>query len=263
MLKKFARTFRLFLSVALPALTAIGIGCLLDGCGPVLKQATPLSTIVIQDKRGEIGPYILQSGDELEVHHILDPDYSAVAIVAPDGSISVPGIPDSVQAKGLTLQQLTTNVNQRFLQEKIFSHPFFSLNLRSFGSLQVFVGGEVQRPGYLDLAGGNRYVMQVIASGGGFLPTARRSEVIVLRADANGNPEIFSVNLDHVIDGTDLSQNVRIHPMDVVFVPKSDIASLDTWIDEYIRQALPLSTSGSISYINQYVPGSTVTGAGK
>lgn len=244
---------------------AAGVGCLLvlAGCGPVLKQSTPLSTILMQDRKGEIGPYILQSGDGLEVHHILDPDYSAAVIVAPDGTISVPGIPDPVQAKGLTLQQLTENVNREFVAEKTFNHPFFSLNLRSFGSLQVFIGGEVQRPGYLDLAGGDRTVMQVIASGGGFLPTARRNEVIVLRADATGNPEIFSVNLEHVIDGTDLSQNVRIHPMDVVIVPKSDVASFDTWIDEYIRQALPLSTNGNISYINQYVPGSGVTRAGK
>jgi protein involved in polysaccharide export with SLBB domain len=227
---------------------------LMNGCGPVLRQGTPLSTILQEDKSGEMGSYVLHNGDEIEVHHILDPDYSAIVTVAPDGTLSVPGISGAVRAEGLTLQQLTAAVNEQFLQQKVFTKPFFTLNIRSFGSLQVFVGGEVQRPGYLDLKGGDRTVMQVVTAGGGFLPTARRSEVIIIRAESNGDAKIFAVNLNQVIDGSDLSQNVRIHPMDVVFVPKSDIASFDSWIDQYIRQALPLSTNGSISYINQYAP---------
>jgi polysaccharide export outer membrane protein len=224
----------------------------LAGCGPVLKQGTPLSTIIQQDKTAALGPYRLQQGDQLEVHHILDADYSAIVVVAPDGTISVPGLAEPVDAKGRSIGELTTTLNALYRKAEVFNKPFFSLNLRSFGSLQVFVGGEVQRPGYLELVGGDRYIMQVVMSGGGFLPTARRSEVIVLRANADGTPQIFSVDLTKVLDGTDLSQNVRIHPMDVVIVPKSDIATWDSWMDLYIRQALPLQSSGNIEYVNQY-----------
>ena len=33
-------------------------------------------------------------------------------------------------------------------------------------------------------------------------------------------------------------------------VPRSDIASLDVWVDQYIRQALPLSTAASLTFTN-------------
>lgn len=219
----------------------------LFGCGPVLQQGTPLSVIQQEEERLAAGGYRLQVGDQIEVHHILDPDYSAVVIIAPDGKINVPGIPGQVSAKGMTVPELTDTLNGLYRQADVLNRPFFSLNLRGFGNPQVFVGGEVQRPGYLELAGGDRYVLQVITSGGGFLPTARRNEVIILRTNLDGKPEIFSVNLENVIRGTDLAQNVRVRPMDVILVPRSDIASLDTWVDQYIRQVLPLPTTATLT----------------
>jgi hypothetical protein len=134
----------------------------LAGCGPVLKKGTPLSTVQEEDMLAAVGPYRLQQGDQLEVHHILDADYSAIVIVAPDGKISVPGIAEPVDARGHTISELTATLNGLYQKAEVFNKPFFSLNLRSFGSLQVFVGGEVQRPGYLELVGGDRYIMQVL-----------------------------------------------------------------------------------------------------
>ncbi len=198
----------------------------------------------------EAGGYRLQPGDQIEITHILDPDYNAVVVVGPDGHISVPGITQPVDAQGLTIAQLGHALDVRFAQGHTLAHPFFSLNLRSFGNLQVFVGGEVQRPGYLDLSGGKRNIMQILMAAGGFLPTARRNEVLVLRPMQDGKQEIFSVDLDKVLHGTDLAQDVAIHPLDTVFVPRSDIADFDLWIDQYIRQALPVQTNGNLTYTN-------------
>jgi protein involved in polysaccharide export with SLBB domain len=248
-------TFKFHRQVSRPATAVLAgiafcLGGSLAGCGPVLKHGTPLTEVLAQEKTAATGPYRLQPGDQLEVHHILDPDYSALIVVAPDGKITVPGIPGQVQAQGQTVNGLTDQLNTLYRKSDVLSRPFFSVNLRSFASLQVFVGGEVQRPGYLELAGGDRHVMQVITSGGGFLPTARRDEVIVLRRLQDGSPEIFSVDLDKVVSGTDLTQDVRIQPMDVVIVPKSDIAQLDTFVDQYIRQALPLQSNFNVTYTN-------------
>ncbi len=222
----------------------------LADCGPILTQGTPLSQVLDSDQAQANGPYHLQSGDQVEVHHILDPDYSAVLTVSPDGTFNVPGIRQPVTARGLTVAALQAELDRLYQSNDVLAHPFFSLNLRAFGSLQVFVGGEVQRPGYLDLGGGERRVLQVITSGGGFLPTARRHEVLILRTQPDGAQQIFSVDLDKALTGVDLSQNVRIHPLDVVMVPRSDIASLDVWVDQYIRQALPRSTAASLTFTN-------------
>jgi protein involved in polysaccharide export with SLBB domain len=222
---------------------------MLAGCGPILSHGTPLAAVLAAEQR-ESGPYRLQPGDQVEVHHILDPDYSAVLIIAPDGTMNVPGIKQTVPARGKTVLELQADLDRLYQSNDVLSRPFFSVTLRGYGSLQVFVGGEVQRPGYLELSGGERRVLQVITSGGGFLQTARRSEVIILRTEANGGQTIFSVDLTKALSGEDLSQNVRIRPLDVVIVPKTDIASLDVWMDQYVRQALPLSTAASLSFTN-------------
>lgn len=219
------------------------------GCGPILTHGTPLADVLAAEAR-PAGPYRLQPGDQIEVHHILDPDYNAVLIVAPDGTINVPGIKQPVIARGEAVVALQDRLNTLYRQGDVLARPFFSLNLRAFGSLQVFVGGEVQRPGYLELSGGERRVMQIIASGGGFLPTARQTEVIILRSRTDGTQQIFSVDLTKALSGEDLTQNVRIQPLDVVIVPRSDIASLDVWMDQYVRQALPLSTGASLTFTN-------------
>jgi protein involved in polysaccharide export with SLBB domain len=235
------------LSTLMLILLLVGV---LNGCGPTVRQSTPLATVLRQDQV-DAGHYRLQPGDQIEVHHIIDPDYSAVVVVAPDGRISVPGIKQPVDAGGYTIDSLAETLNRLYYQNDTLKDPFFSLNLRSFGSLQVFIGGEVQRPGYLELSGGNRSLLQVIMAGGGFLNTARRKEVVVIRTLPDGHNELFTADLANVLNGTDLSQNIRIHPLDVVYVPKSDVASLDTWVDQYIRQALPLSTSASFTLTNQ------------
>jgi protein involved in polysaccharide export with SLBB domain len=227
----------------------MGLG-LLAGCGPILQHGVSLQDILAQDTTLNQGEYHLMPGDQLEVHHILDPDYSAVVLIAPDGKIVVPGLKGEIRAQGLTLDELTSQLNMLYRSQGVLNKPFFSLTLRSSANLEVFVSGEVQRPGYLDVGGGERHVMQVIASAGGFLPTARTNEVLIVRTPEPGKTEVFSVDLDRVIHGTDLSQNVRVRPLDVILVPRSDVASLDLWVDQYIRQALPIPISGSITYTN-------------
>lgn len=231
----------------------LAFGALLLGtaaCGPVVKNGIPLATVYAAEQQSS-GPYQLQSGDQIEVHHVLDPDYSAMVTVGPDGRISVPGIRQPVVASGETITSLTDELNSLYKQANLLRDPFFSLNLRSFGSLQIFVGGEVQRPGYLELSGGNRRLLQVIVAGGGFLNSAKPNEVVVIRTLPDGKNVVFAADMTKVISGEDLSQNVPIKPLDVVYVPKSNVASFDVWIDQYIRQALPLNTSASLTLTNQ------------
>ena len=234
----------------LGALLAVPLAVALSGCGPILTHGMPLAQVLASEQAQAAGPYRLAPGDQIEVHHILDPDYSAVLTIAPDGAINVPGIKQPVTASGQTITSLQDTLNRLYQQSDVFAHPFFSLNLRAFGSLQIFVGGEVQRPGYLELSGGERRVLQVITSGGGFLPTARTHEVIILRTQQDGTQQIFSVDIAKALSGEDLAQNVHIRPLDVVIVPRSDIASLDLWVDQYIRQALPISSSASLTFTN-------------
>ena len=59
--------------------------------------------------------------------------------------------------------------------------PELTVTPRSYGSRQVFVGGEVARPGIYEMPA-NIDAFQAVALAGGFLPSAHRGDVLVLPA---------------------------------------------------------------------------------
>jgi len=229
-------------------LMLIGVSLLLAACGPMLKQGTPLSEVQKDDDLRSKGLYVVSPGDQIEVVHLVDTDYNAVVLVKPDGMISLPGLPMDVAAGGRSTADLANQLNGLYMKYAYIKKPNFSLIVRSYGAQQVFVGGEVQHPGYLEFQGGERNLMQVLMAAGGMLPTARTNEVLIVRNNVAGKRIIFSVNTDRIVSGEDLGQDVAIHPLDTVLVPRSDIAQADIWVDQYIRQMLPVPGSVSATY---------------
>lgn len=234
------QTLRLLSSLCLPPLLA--------ACGPMLKKSTSLSDIQKDDELRSQGGYVVSVGDQIEVVHLVDTDYNAVVLVKPDGKVSLPGLPMDVPASGRSTADLAKELNQDYMKYAYIKRPNFSLIVRSYGAQQVFVGGEVQHPGYLEFQGGERNLMQVLMAAGGMLPTARTNEVLIVRNNVAGKRMIFSVDTDKIVSGDDLSQDVAIHPLDTVLVPRSDIAQADIWVDQYIRQLLPVPGSVSATY---------------
>ena len=220
----------------------------LSGCGPILEQsATPEQIREDAQKYAQQG-YLIQTGDQLLIRHLIDADYDALANVAPDGRITVPGIVEPIKVGGRTVEDVRAELAKRYHEEAGITNPSFSIDLKATGAPYVYVTGEVERPGYLDVGAQERTVLQVIAASGGWLPTARRNEVLIVRQGTDGKSLIFAVNLDKVMDGTDLDQNVMLRPRDTVMVPPSNVASLDRWVDQHIRQVLPVPGSASVQY---------------
>jgi polysaccharide biosynthesis/export protein len=50
----------------------------------------------------------------------------------------------------------------------------------------------------------------------------------------------MKVNLKRVMEGVDTTQDIKLNPSDIVFVPKSTISNINTWVDLYIRKNIPL-----------------------
>ncbi len=228
----------------------VALSCLclvLSACGSIVTSGATLQEVRADDLLRAKQAYVIRPGDELEIVHVVDTDYNATVTVGPDGNITVPGVPESIPAAGRDTHQLAEQLGALY-QKYSVRQPHFSVILRRLGSQQVFIGGEVQHPGYLELPGGERRIMQVLMAAGGLLPTARASEVIVVRDSASGKRMIFTIDVKKIISGQDLSQDIAIHSLDTIYVPRTHIASLDVWVDEYIRKLLPFSTSASYSY---------------
>lgn len=213
------------------------IACgMIFACGPVVKYPSVLSPADIGAPERLAKDYRIQAGDQLDIRFYNNPELNEEVTVRPDGRISLQLAPE-IMAAHTTPAELSRQLMQVYGAE--LRDPKAVVIVRSFGTNRVHVGGEVGRPGVINLHG-SMTVLQSVAEAGGFLDTARRNEVIIIRKGENRKPLIFTVDIDQAISGTDLSQNAYLKPFDIVYVPKSAIADLNVWVDQYIRRMIPI-----------------------
>jgi len=184
-------------------------------------------------------PYRIQAGDELEIRFFHTPEQNITLPERPDGVISLP-LAYEVTAAGLTPEELRGELVQRYARE--LESPEIAVIVRTFTGYQVHVGGEVDKPGVIELTGA-RTVLQAIFEAGGFLPTASLADAQVVRRQDDGGYEIVAVDLELVLNGEDARGNLLLRPFDVVYVPPSGVANMNKWVDQYIRQNIPITFS--------------------
>jgi protein involved in polysaccharide export with SLBB domain len=179
--------------------------------------------------------YLIQPGDQLDVRFYNNPELNEQITVRPDGRISTQLAPE-IMAANKTPADLSRMLIQAYSSE--LRDPRITVIVRTFASNKIYVGGEVGRPGIIDLVG-SMTVLQSVAGAGGFLDTARKNEIVVIRK-AEKRPLILTADISRVIDGSDLKQDLNLKPYDVVFVPKSPIANVNLWVDQYVRKLIPI-----------------------
>jgi len=180
--------------------------------------------------------YQIQPGDSLDIKFFYNPELNDLVVVRPDGRISLQLAPE-IPAAGLTPAQLTSTLEKSY--EKELANPGITIIVRSFSSQRVYVDGEVNKPGMVALLG-PLTVLQSIAEAGGVKDTAKTDRVLIIRKSNDNKPQAIEVNLDDIRKAADGSQNVLLAPYDVVFVPKSKIANVNQFIDQYIRRNIPI-----------------------
>jgi polysaccharide export outer membrane protein len=134
--------------------------------------------------------------------------------------------------------ELTTRVEQLLASQ--VRRPQVIVNIQGGTSQRVFVGGEVMRPGVQPLLG-PLTVLQAVMVAEGLKDGAQPSHVIVLRRGATGERNVLSVDLSAAISGRDLAQDLPLQAFDVIVVPRSGVADLGVWVDQYIRRVIPFN----------------------
>lgn len=204
------------------------------GCSsPAPTAAVPLPTLDAGPP--PVLPYTLQIGDFLGVKFYQNPDLNEEVVVRPDGKITLQLIGD-VQAAGLTPEDLSADLVEKYTGE--LATPRVTVIVRQFGGQRVYVAGEVGRQGLVTLVGGMT-LYQAIQDAGGFLPSAHRKQVIVVRNGPDGKPQGHVVDLRPVEDGMNPSADVPLKPYDVVFIPRSKIADVNLFVEQYITKNIP------------------------
>jgi len=173
---------------------------------------------------------------------------SRLAVVAPDGTISLPYL-QGILAAGLTSTELSQKIEKRY--QKIISNMSITLAVLGAHSNRVYVMGEVARSSFYELQGPVT-LSQLISMAGGFSREANTHQVVVISRGPDGQPKAKLFDMDDIIGGNDLAADPLIKQYDVVFIPRTKMAQA-ALIGESLWRLIPLSFSGSYSLGGQAI----------
>ncbi|GAM99019.1 hypothetical protein U91I_02656 [alpha proteobacterium U9-1i] len=209
-------------------------GCAATAQIPANAQTAPAAMTYAP----ETPTYRFFPGDEIEVIVFSAPELSRTVTVGPDGRIALPLIAP-VQAADRSAADLHDALIAAYSAQ--LRAPELSVTPKSFSSRQVFVGGEVARPGIYEMPA-NIDAFQAVALAGGFLTSARRSDVLVL-SRASGQSTVSEVDLSPRAMRAGFPNAQPLQRYDVVYVPRSGIAQVNLFMQQYVRDALPIQFS--------------------
>ena len=157
--------------------------------------------------------YQIGSGDTLGIVIWKEPALSGSVKVRPDGYVTVPLV-NEVQVTGLTTGRLRKVLEEKYKQ--FVTDPFVSIRVESISSVEVFLIGQVAKPGAYPLSG-NESLLQVLTRAGGLTIFANRDEIRVVR---RGNAKVteYVVDYEAMVRG-DLKQDILLRPGDRIIVP--------------------------------------------
>lgn len=157
--------------------------------------------------------YVIGSGDTLNINVWKEPTLSGSVKVRPDGYITLPLV-NEVQVAGQTTANLRKTLEDKY--KEFTTDPFVTIRVEAIASSEVFVVGQVGKPGAFPLSG-NETLLQLLTRAGGLGVFADRSNIRVVRRDGSRVTE-YTVDYDAIIKG-DLKQDVLLRPGDRVIVP--------------------------------------------
>ena len=206
----------------------------------------------------------LKEGDDIELRFVGNPELNLKVRIRSDGRISLPLVGD-VPAAGLPPEALREDLRRR--NAVCIRHPdfalitgvyaarrvqaeeaFLSLTLIKRADEIVFVGGEVAKPGAVTIQG-HLTALQAIHAAGGLKEGGDLSKVVILRRGQYEQGEWIRTNLDAPFSGERFSNDLALRQGDVILVPKSGIAKVNLWVQQYVRDALPFVTNTYIAFI--------------
>lgn len=220
---------------AIAVLAAAAAVCMLGANAHAQHAEAPPLGLVYSDTTPQ---YRFYPGDEVEVTVFSAPELTRVVAVGPDGRVALPLI-GAVRAADLTADELHDVLVSAYAAH--LRMPELTVTPRSYGSRQVFVGGEVARPGIYEMPA-NIDAFQAVALAGGFLPSARRGDVLVL-SRASGQTQVSEVDLSPRAMRRGFPDAQPLQRYDVVFVPRSPISQVNLFMQQYVRDALPVQFS--------------------
>ena len=220
----------------------------LSGCGsPVNVQPFASADIPLLQAAGNFPHerYVIVPDDTLQIRYTYHPEMGQEAVVQPDGKITATLV-GQIVVTGMTTAKL-----EELLVEKTsdqLRRPEVVVGITKFAERNVYIGGEVGKPGMVRYRQGLTPLQAIIAAGG-FLETASTDNVVLTRTGDSLTESISRrLNLrESVTEG--IKEPLFLAPHDVVYVPRSSIAEANLWVKQNIIELFPfLKGSAGATY---------------
>lgn len=175
-----------------------------------------------RDARYKIAP-----GDSFDITFDLSPEFNQTGVsVQPDGFVTLHGVGD-IKVQGQTVPQLTETLRKTY--GKILNDPAISVVLKDFQRPYFIADGQVSRPGKYELRG-DTTLTEAIAMAGGFLETAKHSQVVLYRRVDDNWSSAQIVDVKKMETSHSLREDPFLHPGDMLFVPKNRLSKIKPFI---------------------------------
>lgn len=204
------------------------------GCGgkPVIDQNPEYTPKVILD-----------AGDVLDIKFFYTPELNEIQTVRPDGKINLQ-LAGEIVVRGKTPSELREQLVKLYTPH--LKNPEITVIARSLYSNRIYVGGEVNAPGLIAMPGRLTALEAIMQAGGFNLRTAKMKNVVIIR-HKNGQRYGYKLDLKKSLSGEKIDFFI-LEPYDIVYVPRTKIANVNQWIDNYINSMIPQPVLSTIPY---------------
>ena len=224
-------------SFYLQLFSAVAVALLMTACSSTHEAAD------IQPTRSA-GPVTLGAGDVLEIRFFNTPELNQTQTVRPDGKIALPLIHE-VNVEGRTVPELRSHLENMYTPH--LKYPDVTVVVRSLHSNKIYVGGEVNSPGTIELTG-RLTALEAVMQAGGFNETTARKQSVVLVRHTKTERYGYKLNLRAAMKGS-AREEIMLEPYDIIYVPRKNIVHVNTWIDQYIDDLIPQPVLSTIPFV--------------
>ena len=179
---------------------------------PAPQQPAPAPAVATPDAP----TYQIGAGDMLKITTLDEPELTGNFRVDTDGSFTFPYL-NRVSASGLTLAEVQDKI-KKGLAEGYIRNPQVRVEIESYKSQSVMVGGEVRSPSKIQLQG-TMTVLEALAQAGSPTTAASSEATIARKKPGSPDAEVIRVNWKNLQLGK--GTDVVLMDGDILTVPKA------------------------------------------
>jgi len=173
--------------------------------------------------------------DELEVRVRYHERLNETVKVRPDGRITLENF-EEVYVAGMTPAEFDQAITKAYAA--VVHDPDVTVFVRGFAGLSVYVLGEVDKPGMVEMKP-NMTALQAITVAGGPVRGAKLNSVMVLRRDGTGEYQADRLDLSRSAINQVQPQDQYLRPQDLVYVPRTFISNVNDFLAQIYDGLFP------------------------